>query len=101
MKRLLFILSLLMISLSNNAQSSLPSPRLQIEGVLKTNYQQIEEGTPIVINNFSSGKSTDLYGNKKRSSIYIVEAGKKKIMSLSTLLLLFLKFLHSMWKTFG
>jgi len=80
MKRVLFLLSLLLLSLGSQAQEVLSAPRLNIQGVLKADYQGFEKGTAVTVNSINTIKqnnSQDANGDSK--TVYMVEINKRKM----------------------
>lgn len=79
MKRLLFLLSLLLLGFSSQAQEGFPVPQLNISGTLKTDYKGFEKGTQVTVSSINSIVQADSQApNGNRSLVYLVENNKRK-----------------------
>ena len=79
MKRVLFLWSLLLLSICSQAQEVLLAPQFKMNAVLKEDYKGFEKGAQVIVNGINSvGKTNDQGTSSTRRSVYVIEVNKQR-----------------------
>ena len=79
MKRVLFLLSILLLSLCSQAQGVLSAPQFNVSAVLKEDYKGFEKGAPVIVRSINSiGETNSSSAANTRRSVYLIEVNKQR-----------------------